>query len=261
MSKRRPSIKDILDEAVAEYNRPSFIDTDPISIPHRYTKLQDIEISGLFAAVFSWGQRKTIINKTNELMSYMDNAPYDFILHHQEDDLKPLLAFKHRTFQPTDTLYFITFLQDYYRREKSLENAFTMGDGTSEWNAYDGIAHFHETFFSLVDAPHRTKKHVSTPTRNSSCKRLNMYLRWMVRHDKMGVDFGIWKNIPPSQLMIPLDVHVYRVAHKLGLLTRTKSDWKAVEELTSSLRKFDPVDPVKYDFALFNMSISGNLNV
>lgn len=253
MTNRKSSVKAILEEAVAEYNQQSFIELDPISIPHRYTRLQDIEISGFFAAMFSWGQRKTIINKTDELMSYFDNAPYDFIIHHSDKDLKPLTHFKHRTFQPTDALYFIHFLKTYYQEHDSLETAFVTD--SDEWDAYQGLVNYHNTFFDLPDAPQRTRKHVSTPARGSACKRLNMFLRWMVREDDRGVDFGLWKNIQPKDLMIPLDVHVFKVAHKLNLLKRTKSDWKSVVELTESLRNFDPNDPIKYDFALFNMGL------
>lgn len=231
-------------------NRPSFIEDDPISIPHRYHKKQDIEIAGFFAATFSWGQRKTIINKSRELMSLMDNSPYQFILEHKPRDLKHFEKFVHRTFQYTDTLYFITFLQHHYRHHQSLEDLFLNESRTNL-----DLAAFHNQFFGLDVAPGRTRKHVPTPLRKSTCKRINMYLRWMVRQDDRGVDFGIWKQIKPSQLLIPLDVHVDRVARRFGLINRKQTDWLATQELTQNLRRFDPEDPVKYDFALFGIGV------
>ncbi len=244
------AIKEFLDSKVDEYNHPSFIAKDPISIPHRYTLLQDIEIAGFWTAMLSWGQRVTIINKADDLMKLMDDSPYDFIINHKETDLKPFLAFKHRTFQPDDTLYFISFFKDYYQRHKSLEGAFLNGATT-----YERLCNFHNTFFSLPAHLQRTRKHVSTPIRKSACKRLNMFLRWMVRRDDRGVDFGLWQRLSPSDLMIPLDVHVYKVAKSLGLIKREKSDWMAVEELTAVLKKMDADDPVKYDYALFSMGV------
>jgi uncharacterized protein (TIGR02757 family) len=249
------SIKDFLDEKVIQYNQPGFIKLDPISIPHRFSKKQDIEISGFFAAILAWGQRKTIINKCLELFTLMDNAPHDFLLHHQEEDLKSLLNFKHRTFNEVDTLYFIHFLSWYYRRHESLEDAFLIGQ-TGETDSMESIlTRFHEYFFSLPDFPSRTKKHIATPVRKAACKRINMYLRWMVRDDDKGVDFGLWKRIKPAQLICPCDLHVDRVARKLGLITRKQTDWQTALELTERLREFDPVDPVKYDFALFGLGV------
>ena len=246
-------IKDFLDEKVIQYNQPGFITLDPISIPHRFSKKQDIEISGFFAAILAWGQRKTIINKCLELFSLMDNAPHDFLLHHQEEDLKSLLNFKHRTFNEVDTLYFIHFLSWYYRQFDSLEDAFLIGQTGMRDSMESILTRFHEYFFSLPDAPSRTKKHIATPARKAACKRINMYLRWMVRDDAKGVDFGLWKKIHPSQLICPCDLHVDRVARKLGLITRKQTDWQAALELTDRLREFDPEDPVKYDFALFGL--------
>ncbi|NNK90731.1 MAG: TIGR02757 family protein, partial [Saprospiraceae bacterium] len=182
------------------------------------------------------------------------NAPFEFIVNHQEKDRKRFSEFKHRTFQYTDTLYFLEFLQWYYTQYESLEDAFV-----GHQDMKSTLSTFHNQFFHLENAPTRTRKHVSTPARNSSCKRLNMFLRWMVRSDGHGVDFGLWKKIPTSMLMIPLDVHVERVARQLGLLERKQRDWKAVEELTANLRKFDPADPVKYDFALYGMGVLGEL--
>ncbi len=247
------ALKDFLDEKVDTYNRPDFITLDPISIPHQYTKKQDIEITGLWAAILAWGQRPTIINKCRELFGLMDNAPHDFILHHQEQDLKPFLNFKHRTFNATDTLYFIAWFRAYYQKHDSLEDAFLVSlyHDTVE----EGLIRFHNSFFDLPDAPQRTRKHIATPARNSACKRMNMFLRWMVRKDDCGVDFGVWSKIKAQQLICPCDLHVDRVARKLGLITRKQTDWKTALELTEQLRRFDPQDPVKYDFALFGLGV------
>ncbi len=248
-------LKDFLDEKVAQYNQPGFITHDPISIPHRFSKPQDIEISGFFAAILAWGQRKTIINKCLELFQLMDNAPHDFLIHHQESDLKNFLNFKHRTFNDVDTLYFIYFLSWFYRNHQSLEEAFLIGQ-TGKVDSMESIlTQFHQFFFSLPDSPTRTKKHIATPARKAACKRINMYLRWMVRSDQAGVDFGLWKKISPSQLICPCDLHVDRVGRKLGLITRKQTDWLTALELTDRLREFDAEDPVKYDFALFGLGI------
>jgi len=245
----------LLEGKAAQFNQASFIENDPISIPHRFTKLQDIEIAGFFAAVLAWGQRKTIIAKCKQLIHLMDNAPHDFICNHTEEDRKAFLTFKHRTFNATDTLYFLSFLQQYYQHNHSLENAFAQHMQSTDLHVGKGLQGFHELFFSLPHAPQRTKKHVATPVRKSACKRLNMYLRWMVRSDTNGVDFGLWTSIKPAQLLCPLDVHVDRVARRYGLITRKQRDWKTVLELTKNLQSFDPKDPVKYDYALFGMGI------
>ena len=248
-------IKGFLDEKVELYNQPGFIANDPISIPHRFSKKQDIEISGFFAAILAWGQRKTIINKCLELFEKMDNAPHEFLMNHQEDDLKPFLSFKHRTFNDVDTRYFIHFLTWFYKKYDSLEQAFLLGQN-GEIDAMESIlSRFHEFFFSLPDAPSRTRKHIATPARKAACKRITIYLRWMVRKDSKGVDFGIWEQIKPAQLICPCDLHVDRVARKLGLITRKQTDWLTALELTEQLRTFDPMDPVKYDFALFGLGI------
>ncbi len=244
----------MLDDRVEKYNRPAFIPNDPVSIPHRFSKKQDIEISGFFAAILAWGQRKTIINNCLKLMDMMDNAPHDFILQHQEQDLKRFLGFKHRTFNDTDLLYLLHFFQQYYRQHESLERAFT-GQQNELTSQKERLEHFHNLVFSLEDAPQRTRKHIATPARKSACKRLNMYLRWMVRRDNCGVDFGIWQTMQPAELVCPCDVHVERVARKLGLITRPGMDWQTAEELTTHLRAFDPNDPVKYDYALFGLGI------
>ncbi len=248
-------LKTLLDGYVEQYNCPDFIEEDPVSIPHRFVKLQDIEISGFWTAMLSWGMRKTIINKANELMALMENAPHDFIIHHTERDRQKFLSFKHRTFQATDTLYFLEFFQWFYQDHSSLEEAFLKNNWVENKHIGMGLEGFHHLFFSLPDAPQRTRKHVSSPASSSSCKRLNMFLRWMVRDDGRGVDFGLWKKIKPSQLLIPLDVHVDRIARRLGLLERRQTDWQAVLELTEKLRQLDPDDPVKYDFALFGLGV------
>ena len=249
------NLKKFLDKKVDEYNQPFFISSDPICIPHQFSKKQDIEIAGLFAALFAWGNRTTIINKSKELMQLMDNAPYEFCLQHREQDLKKLLKFKHRTFNPTDLLYFIAFLQAHYTKQQSLETAFTINMNKEEPTTEKGLIGFYKYFFSLPDAPDRTRKHIASPEKKSSCKRLNMFLRWMVRSDNKGVDFGIWKNILPSQLVCPIDVHVARVARRLNLLSAKQTDWQSALELTEHLRNLDQADPVKYDFALFGLGV------
>ena len=248
-------LKSYLDSCVKKFNTKDFIENDPISIPHQFSRRQDIEIMGFWVSMLAWGQRKTIINKANELIQLMDGAPYDFILNHEEKDRASFLNFKHRTFQAIDTLYFLEFFQNFYKKNDSLESAFSNHLTPKSENVETALKGFHEQFFSLPDAPHRTRKHVSTPIRNSACKRLNMFLRWMVRKDKKGVDFGIWKNIKPAQLLMPLDVHVDRVARRLELLERKQTDWKSVIELTNNLKMFDAKDPVKYDFALFGVGV------
>jgi len=246
-------LKDFLDRKVEEYNQPSFIDKDPICIPHLFSLKQDIEIAGLFAALFAWGNRTTIINKSKELLALMDNAPYAFCMNHNNNELKKLLLFKHRTFNATDLLYFVLFLKSHYSVSKSLETAFTKWMDKNDKDTESGLNGFHHYFFSLQDAPVRTRKHIASPQKNSTCKRLNMYLRWMVRRDGKGVDFGIWKKISPAQLVCPIDVHVARVATRFNLLHRKNLDWQAAVELTTYLRTLDKEDPVKYDFALFGL--------
>lgn len=245
-------LKDFLDSKVEQYNTTSFIEDDPICIPHNYQLQQDIEIMGFFAAIFAWGQRKTIINKCKDLANRMDNSPYEFILHHEESDLKRLLGFKHRTFNDTDLLYCIDFFKRHYSRFTSLEEAFV---NISTNNVEEALINFQSYFFADPNAPKRTRKHIPSPIQNSACKRLNMYLRWMVRKDNKGVDFGLWNKLQPKDLICPLDVHVERTARKLNLIIREKPDWKTAIELTNSLKQLDNNDPVKYDFALFGISI------
>lgn len=285
------NLKQFLDAKVSQYNRPDFIENDPIVIPHQFSKKQDVEIMAFFAAILAWGQRKTIINKCRELIDRMDGAPFDFIQNHQETDLKALLGFKHRTFNDTDLLYFVAFFRQHYQQYQSLEDAFLpsvtgikkpaifredfIGENAHasftiqnsfpvcyapglvrpDLDVETMLNHFRNYFFSLPDFPHRTKKHVSSPQQKSTCKRLNMFLRWMVRKDDCGVDFGIWDNIDPAVLICPCDLHVDRVARKLKLITRKQNDWQTAVELTERLRDFDPQDPIKYDFALFGLGI------
>lgn len=251
------AIKKILDQKVKQYNQKSFIEKDPICIPHLFEKQQDIEIAAFFAAIFAWGNRTTIINKSKELMQKMDNAPHVFCLTHQPGDLKKLFGFKHRTFNDTDLLYCIAFLKAHYQNSDSLETAFFKDYQTGKKinTVEEGLLNFQSYFMSLEDAPQRTRKHISSPIAGSTCKRLNMFLRWMIRKDNAGVDFGIWKSITPSELIIPIDVHVARIARTLGILTRPQTDWQAALELTKYCRTLDSKDPVKYDFALFSLGV------
>jgi uncharacterized protein (TIGR02757 family) len=255
------NLKDFLDSKVEEYNQPAFIKEDPICIPHLFTKKQDIEVAAFFAAIFAWGSRTIIINKSTELMRLMDMQPHQFVLEHSEKELQTLLQFKHRTFNTTDLLYFIAFLKFHYSCYESLEDAFVINISEASPPTGGGglvgaaLIGFHHYFFSLEDVPSRTKKHIATPEKKSNCKRLNMFLRWMVRKDNKGVDFGLWQQINPSQLICPVDVHVARVAKRLKLLQRKQTDWSAALELTSYLRTLDPADPVKYDFALFGLGV------
>ena len=249
-------IKAFLDDKVGRYNNPAFIESDPISIPHRFSLKQDREIMGFFAATLAWGQRKTIIAKCMELSQRMDDAPHDFITNHGDDDLKQLLGFKHRTFNDTDLLYFVDFLRRHYAESQSLEDAF-LTDGAFV-SMEKSLIDFERRFFDSPDSPIRTRKHVATPARKSACKRLNMFLRWMVRKDSSGVDFGLWHKISPRDLVCPIDVHVDRTARALGLISRPQTDWQTALELTRNLSAMDADDPVKYDFALFGLSVEGN---
>ena len=251
----KEALKRFLDKKVDEYNQPFFIETDPVCIPHLFKKKQDIEIAGLFAAIFAWGNRTTIINKSKELMGLMDMAPHEFCVNHTNGGLKKLLSFRHRTFNATDLLYFIEFLKFHYSGNASLESGFSRWLNHNDPTIEKALIGFHQYFFSLEDVPSRTKKHISSPLRGSTCKRLNMYLRWMVRNDVHGVDFGIWKKISSSQLICPIDLHVARVAKRFKLLHRNPIDWQAALELTKYLRNLDKDDPVKYDFALFGLGV------
>lgn len=249
------NLRDLLLDFADKYNNSDFIPSDPIQIPHGFTKKQDIEFIGFWVAILAWGQRKTIINKSKELVALMDYSPHDFIINHEEKDRKRFLDFKHRTFQATDTLYFLAFFQQFYKKYDSLEDAFARFLNPQSTSIEAALVGFHNYFFSLEFAPQRTRKHIASPSRKSTCKRLNMFLRWMVREDDKGVDFGIWKRIKPAQLMIPLDVHVNRIARKLNLITRKQTDWLTVVELTEKLKQLNPEDPAIFDFALFGLGV------
>lgn len=240
-------IKELLDTKALQYNQVSFIQDDPIQIPHLFSQKEDIEIAGFLAATIAWGQRKTIINNAKLLMEKMDFAPHQFILTHQKKDLEVFKNFKHRTFNFLDLSFFLKSLQNIYLNHGGLETLFS-----STHTNYERIVHFRSTFEEIGNIG-RTAKHVSNPAKGSSAKRLNMFLRWMVRNDNQGVDFGIWKKINPATLLCPLDVHTGNVARKLGILTRTQNDWKSVMELSKNLASFDKKDPIKYDFALFGL--------
>lgn len=252
----------LLEHNFLEFNNRQFIKDDPISIPHKFTQLQDIEISAFWTAMLAWGRRKTIIQKCTLLFELMDNAPYDFIVNHEENDLKRFTNFKHRTFNLTDTLYFIEFFKEYYKYKAniSLETAFTQFIASEDITIEKALIGFHNLFCSLPTFPNRTRKHIATPARKSACKRLCMFLRWMVRKDTKGVDFGLWSKIRPNQLICPLDVHVDRIARRYNLIKRKQRDWKTAIELTNNLRHFDHDDPVKYDFALFGIGIQEQTN-
>ena len=249
------TLKDFLDRKVHEYNQPPFIESDPVCIPHLFTREQDIEIAAFFAAIFAWGNRTTIISKARTLMQLMDMAPFDFVVHHTPKDLIKLLSFKHRTFNTTDLLYFLQFLNHHFHYHSSLSTAFTKWMNPRDPDITNALNGFYTYFFSLDDAPARTRKHIATPAKNATCKRLNMFLRWMVRRDMGGVDFGIWKSITPAQLVCPIDLHVARVARKFNLLERKQTDWQAALDLTARLKALDKKDPVKYDFALFGLGV------
>lgn len=250
-------LKYFLEEMFLKYHTTGFIANDPISIPHRFTLKEDIEISGFLTAIMSWGQRKMIIKKSIELMDRMDNQPFAFITQSSENDLKQLRGFNYRTFNETDCLSIVNALKMIYLHEDGLENIITIG--FQENGAFGGLVHLNERIFNY---PHlnRTRKHIANPVAGSAAKRLNMFLRWMVRSNEKGVDFGIWNQINTSDLICPLDVHVGNVARKLGLLKRNSNDWKAAAELTANLRLFDASDPVKYDFALFGLGIDNYFN-
>lgn len=249
---KQTELKEFLDVKVLEYNRPEFIESDPIQIPHLFNKKEDIEISGFLTATIAWGNRKSIINNAKRMMEYMDHSPFDFVKNHQEQDLQSLLPFVHRTFNGTDFITFVKGLQHIYNNHHGLEQVFSVANKQTSLQA--AIHHFKKVFFEIEHQP-RTQKHVSDPLKNSAAKRINMFLRWMVRTDQTGVDFGIWKTLSPSQLSCPLDVHSGNVARKLGLLKRKQNDAKALRELDENLRILDATDPVKYDFALFGLGV------
>jgi uncharacterized protein (TIGR02757 family) len=250
---RKSEIIELLEEAVIRHNRWDFIEFDPIRVPHAFRAAADIEIAAFFSALLSWGSRPSIIKSAERLMNAMDRAPHDFVMQAQTRDLH----FVHRTFNSLDLSHLIAFLRYHYSLHQSLEDAFLV-DG--KFDAYQSLSTFHSRVFAAPVQPHfRTRKHIANPEAGSACKRLNMFLRWMVRKDQAGVDFGLWARISMAQLHIPLDVHVQRTALELGLLKRRQSDWRACSELTQSLSRFDPLDPVRYDFALFGLGLDSKL--
>jgi uncharacterized protein (TIGR02757 family) len=249
---KKVELKEFLDEKVDLYNNPKFIESDPIQIPHSFSKKEDIEIAGFLIATISWGNRKMIINNARKMMELLDNSPFDFVMNHSKKDIENITHFVHRTFNTLDFIHFITSLQNIYKKHNGLEAV--LANRNNEKNYKTAIHEFKKLFFEI---PHesRTLKHVSDPLKNSASKRINMFLRWMVRNDNKGVDFGIWKTHDPANLSCPLDVHSGNVARKLKLLKRKQNDWKALVELDTSLRKMDKEDPVKYDFALFGLGV------
>jgi uncharacterized protein (TIGR02757 family) len=245
-------VKDFLDLKYNQYNNPGFIESDPISIPHRFSRKEDIEIAGYLAATIAWGKRTAIINNAGRMIDLMGREPYDFIMNFREKDLERFHGYVHRTFNYDDLCFFFYALKNIYQQHGGLEAVFTQG--MVEGKTDRAIHYFREVFLQV---PHssRSRKHISDPMSGSAAKRINMFLRWLVRNDLNGVDFGLWNQIRPDQLICPLDVHSGRVARKLGLLKRKQDDWKAAEELTDNLKRFDPADPVKYDFALFGLGV------
>ncbi|WP_111682677.1 TIGR02757 family protein [Winogradskyella tangerina] len=252
MKLKKAELKAFLDEKVIQYNNLKFIESDPIQIPHQFSKKEDIEIAGFLTATIAWGNRKSIINNAHRMMELLDHSPFEFISQHESADLERLQNFVHRTFNGDDFVQFIKSLKHIYANHEGLEAIFNKH--AEKTSLQQSIHEFKKIFFEI---PHleRTKKHVSDPLKNSAAKRINMYLRWMVRQDQVGVDFGIWKSLSPSQLSCPLDVHSGNVARKLGLLKRKQNDAKALAELDKNLRRLDPADPVKYDFALFGLGV------
>nr|WP_184558020.1 TIGR02757 family protein [Chryseobacterium sediminis] len=249
-------LRDFLNEKADQYNAPDFIENDPIQIPHRFSLKQDIEIAGFLAATISWGNRKSIISSADKMLDIMGNSPYDFVMNYSEKDLKDIQDKSiHRTFNGQDFSYFIKQFNRIYKQNESLESLFEVKE--PENNFLHAIERFRNGF--LETEKHRSHKHISSPYKNSSAKRIIMFLRWMVRKDKRGVDFGIWENIDQKNLSIPLDVHTGNISRKLGLVSRTQNDWKTVEELDAAIRKFDETDPAKYDFALFGLGVTKEL--
>jgi uncharacterized protein (TIGR02757 family) len=248
----KSELKEFLNSKVEQYNNTKFIESDPIQVPHQFTKKEDIEIASFLTATIAWGNRKSIIKNANQMMQLLEHSPHDFVVNHKAHDLESLSSFVHRTFNGQDFIQFIKSLKHIYNNHQGLEHLFAIHANASTMQG--SIHQFKKVFFEL---PHlrRTQKHISDPLKNSAAKRINMFLRWMVRQDAAGVDFGIWQSLSPRQLSCPLDVHSGNVARKLGLLTRKQNDSKALSELDASLRSMDKDDPVKYDFALFGLGV------
>ncbi len=250
-------IVELLEQKYLQFNHPDFIADDPIQIPHEFSKKEDVEIAGFLTATIAWGNRKAIIQSAQKWMQLMDYAPYDFVLQADEKDYRAMESFYYRTFNGVDTVHFLKSLKNIYQKHGGLETIFTEAIKQG-WGIKGGLVELHRLFFG-PDSPQRTQKHLANIEKGASAKRLNMYLRWMVRNDEKGVDFGLWKKIDPSELYLPLDVHTGNVGRALGLLQRKSNDWKAVEEITGVLRLMDQADPIKYDFSLFGMGIEGYL--
>ena len=253
MGSDQKALREFLEEEVQRYNNPDFIAMDPVQIPHMYSKKEDREIAGFLTAIISWGNRTSILNSGRRMMNLMENSPYDFIINHRSRDLEKMNGFVHRTFNGDDLLTFISALKNLYQNKNGLEGVFT--NYQTDVSLQPAIHELKKEFFNVPHL-HRTRKHLPDPYKGSAAKRINMFLRWMIRKDNAGVDFGLWSGIPPSILSCPIDIHSGNVARKLGLLHRTQSDAKAVTELDLSLRKLDPMDPVKYDFALFGLGVN-----
>lgn len=249
------NIKEFLEEKVQQYNNTDFIESDPISVPHRFSLKEDIEISGFLAASIAWGNREVIIRNAVRIVEMMGNSPYDFLMEHEEKHLEKLGNFVHRTFNSDDLIFFIRSLRNIYENYGGMESVFS--EFATEDSLQNAIFEFRKIFFSIRHLP-RTQKHIGNPAQGSACKKINMFLRWMVRKDNAGVDFGLWRSVLPAQLSCPLDLHSGNVARKLGLLTRKQNDAKALAELDANLRKMDSKDPVKYDFALFGLGVFEN---
>ncbi len=248
-------LRDFLNVKADFYNNQNFIEHDPISIPHKFSLKQDIEISGFLTATISWGNRKSILKSAEKMLELLDFAPYDFIKNFTDQDLKYLEGRSiHRTFNGEDFSCFLQNLQRIYSKQDSLEDLFLLNSGQTDH--YHSLERFRQSFLGQI--AHRSHKHVSSTYKNSSAKRLMMYLRWMVRRDNRGVDFGLWKKLSPAHLSVPLDIHTGNISRRLGLIERTQNDWKAVKEMDAVLRKFNPEDPAIYDFALFGLGVSGD---
>ncbi len=246
-------LKALLEESYQKYNTLEFIETDPIQVPHSFSKKENIEISAFLSATIAWGNRKMIIKNAKKMMQILDNNPFDFIINAQKKDFDTIEPFVHRTFQNVDFVFFLKSLQNIYKNKGGLEKVFYEGYKKNK-SVKDAIANFREVFFAIPH-PHRTQKHVADVERNSAAKRINLFLMWLVRKDNVRVHFGLWNKINSADLMLPLDVHTAKMSRALNLLTRTQNDWRAVEELTNNLKKFDPIDPTKYDFAIFGLDL------
>jgi len=248
----REEIRELLELKHSQYNRPEFILNDPLSVPHSFTRREDIEISAFLTATIAWGNRLSIIRSANRMMDLMDRSPYEFVRHFQPGEHDGIQSFVHRTFSGVAFDFFLQRLRQVYTRQGGLETVFT--EGYDAGGIFGALAHFRKIFIP-DGTPGGIARHISDVEKGSAAKRLNLFLMWMVRSHRSGVHFGLWKGIPASSLMIPLDTHVARVARELGLLTRKSNDWRAVEELTKQLRKFDPEDPCRYDFSLFGLGV------